>query len=152
MVEQDTIEVNKEHVKIDKQHVEDRVRDWKKKIADLFSTIESWLDSSEYKEYSFKLGPPLKMYEELMFQFDVSATEVDTADIYLNNKIVLAIKPKGLWVIGANGLIDILSFNGSIKLINIAEQFDSPHWIFYSSDNKKGAEFTKESFLQLLGR
>jgi len=135
--------------KIDKQEIEKRVRDWKQRISDLYSEIKLWLNGSEY---SIKYGPKLTMYEELMAQFKVHSTEIDTADIYKNNRIILTIKPKGLWVIGANGRVDVLSTKGNYMLVDFAEQFETPQWKLFNGDKKNGVEFTNQTFLQLLSK
>lgn len=136
-----------ETIKVDKQYVEKRVRDWKKRISDLYSIIKLWLKDSEY---SLKLGPKLTMYEELMSQFNVHSTEINSADIYKDNKIVLTIKPIGLWVIGVNGRVDILSTKGNHMLLDFSEEFETPQWKLFNGDKKNGVEFTKQSFFQLL--
>ncbi len=134
-------------IKVDKSHVEKRVRDWKKRVSDLYSNIKLWLKDSDY---SLKHGPKSAMYEELMSQFNVHSTEVDTADIYKDNKIVLTIKPKGLWIIGANGRIDILSAKGNYMLVDYAEQFEAPQWKLFNGDKINGVELTEQIFLQIL--
>lgn len=136
-------------IEVDKQQVEKMVDDWKKRVSDLYSTIELWLKDSDYY---IKRGSKLKMYEELMSQFNVHATDVDTADIYKDNKIVLTIMPIGLWVIGANGIVDILSNKGSCKLVDTSEQFETPQWKLFNGNKKNGVEFNKQSFFQLLNK
>lgn len=136
-------------IKVDKQHVVKRVDDWKKRVSELYSTIELWLKSSDCY---IKRGSKLKMYEELMSEFNVRATDIETADIYKDNKIVLTLKPKGLWIVGANGRIDLLSTKGNYMLVDFAEQFESPHWKLFNGDKKNGVEFTKQSFFQLLNK
>jgi len=141
MTMQDTIK------KVDKQQVEKSVRDWKKRVSDLYSTIKLWLKDSEY---SLKPGRQLPMYEELMYQFNVPSTEVDTAVVYKGKTFVLTIKPTGLWVIGANGIIDILSLKNNSMLIDIAEEFETPQWKLFNGDKKNAIEFNKQTFFQLL--
>ena len=68
-----------EDVKIDKSHVEKRVKDWKKRVSDLYATIKGWTKDTDY---SIKTGGKVTMYEELMAQFNVQPVEIDTADIY----------------------------------------------------------------------
>lgn len=133
--------------KIDKQQVEKRIRDWKKRVAELYSIIKVWLSDTEY---TLKAGPKLRMYEEQMSKFDVPATNIETADIYKNKNFILTIKPKGLWVIGANGRIDILSTKGNYMLVDFAEKFEPPKWKLFNGDKKNGAEFNKQTFFQLL--
>lgn len=138
---QDTIK------KVDKQQVEKRVRDWKKRVSELYSTMKIWLKDSEY---SLKVGPKVIMYEGLMSQFDVPSTEIDTIDIYKGKNFVLTLKPKGLWIIGANGRIDILSIVGSYTLVDLAEPFEVPNWKLFNGDKKNGIEFNKQTFFKLL--
>lgn len=136
-----------EDVKIDKSQVEKRVKDWKKRISDLYTSIKEWTKDTHY---SIKTGGKEIMYEELMAQFNVQPVEIDTADIYEDERIVLTIKPKGLWIIGANGRIDILSTHGSYMIVDTAGQFKTPKWKLYSGDKRNWVEFTKRTFLQLL--
>ena len=121
--------------KIDKRHIEKRVRDWKKRVADLYATIKLWLKNSEY---SLVIGQKSTMFKEQMSRFHVPKTDVDTADIYKNKKFVMTIKPNGLWVIGANGRIDILTMKGNYLLIDFAEEFKNPQWKLYIADKKNG--------------
>jgi len=136
-----------EEVKVDKAHVEKRVKDWKKRISDLYAAVKDW---TRHTEYSLKTGGKLTIYEELMAQFNVHPAQVDTADIYKEERIILTIKPKGLWIIGANGIIDILSAKGSYIIVDIAEQFKTPKWKLFNGDKRNGVDLTKQSFLNLL--
>ena len=133
--------------KVDKKHIEKRVRDWKKRVSDLYSTINLWLNGSGY---ILRFGPKSTMYEELMSQFGIEATEIDTADVYKDKTFILTIKPKGLWIIGANGRIDILTIKGSFMLIDEAEQFQPPQWKLFNGDKHNGIALSKNVFLNLL--
>ena len=134
--------------KVDKQQVELRVADWKKRVTELYSEINNWLKNTDY---TLRLGSKLTMNEELMLQFGVPKTEVETADIYnKDKKIILTIKPKGLWIIGANGRIDILSVKGNYLLVDFAKQFEEPRWKLFKDTKKDGLEFNHQEFLTLL--
>ena len=132
---------------VDKQQIEKRVSDWKERVSGLYSNINVWLNDSEY---SLKDGHKLTMYEELMSQFDIPATEIDTKDVYAGKTFILALKPRGLWLIGVNGRIDILTTKGNYMLVDNAEQFKTPQWKLFNGDKKNGVEFTKPTFLNLL--
>ena len=133
---------------VDKQHVEKRVDDWKKRVADLYSTIRTWLIDSEY---SLKPGPKLTMFEELMSRFSVPPTDIETADVFKNKSFILTLKPKGLWIIGVNGGINILTTKGNYLLVDYAKEFETPQWKLFNGVKKNGVEFSKQTFLQLLG-
>jgi hypothetical protein len=132
---------------INKEQVENRVRDWKKRVTDLYSDINLWLKDTEY---TFKKGSKITMYEELMSQFGIPASEIDTADVHKGKHFILSIKPKGIWIIGANGRIDILTTKGSYMLVDTADEFSKPQWKLLNGNKKNGMEFNKQTFIQLL--
>lgn len=132
---------------IDKEHIELRVADWKKRIEDLYTTISSWLDGSKY---IVRAGSKITMYESLMQQFGVPPTEINTIDILDRKIYVLSVKPKGLWIIGANGRVDLLSIKNQYILVDTAEQFEEPKWIIYYADRKKHTNLDKQNFLKIL--
>jgi hypothetical protein len=78
------------------------------------------------------------MYEELMSQFGIPASEIDTADVHKGKHFILSIKPKGLWIIGANGRIDILTTKGSYMLVDTADEFSKPQWKLLNGNKKNG--------------
>lgn len=133
---------------IESSHIQNRVDDWKNRIDDLYKNIINW--TSQKPNYSCKLGPQTAMFEDLMKSFEIPHQSVNTLDVLLNNKIILAFKPKGLWVIGANGRIDIISAKGSLTLVDVAEQFQQPQWQIYTADRKNKSVFNQEIFNQVL--
>ena len=72
-------------ITIDKSHVEKQVKDWEKRVNDLYSEIQIWLKNSDY---SLKPGRKLSMYEELMAQFNIKPKEIETANIYKEKKYI----------------------------------------------------------------
>lgn len=134
---------------IDSSHIQKRIKDWKKRVADLYKETKKWL--GDVPQYNIKIGQPTPMYEELMQSFNIQPTETDTADIFKENKILISFKPKGLWMIGANGRIDIISQAGNYILVDIAEQFQEPQWhIYTATDRRTGKPFTKKELLNLI--
>ena len=133
---------------MERSHILKRVADWKSRIDHLYSDISSWLSNKQ--DYSCKIGHPTLMLEDLMRTFEIPQQRVNTLDIFYKQKIVLAFKPKGLWIIGANGRIDILSGKGSFMLVDSAEQFQQPIWKLLSTDKKTKSSFNQEVFQQAL--
>jgi hypothetical protein len=134
---------------VNKAHVKKRVKDWKKRVSGLYKTIEAWL--AETPDYAIVAGHPMKMYEELMQQFGIQPEDVETADLFKNSKLELTFKPKGLWIIGANGRVDIISRNGNYMLVDYSDQFQDPKWHIYTTqDRQNGRPFTKTELLNIL--
>jgi len=120
---------------VNKAHVKKRVKDWKNRVSNLYKTIQDWL--ADTPDCAIVAGHPMKMYEELMEQFGIEPEEVETADLFKGGKLLLTFKPKGLWVIGANGRVDIISKNGSFVLVDLSNQFQNPQWHIYTTPDKE---------------
>ncbi|EIC21630.1 hypothetical protein [Thiorhodovibrio frisius] len=135
---------------ISKEHVEKRVDDWVKRIANLYSSIQEWLDP--LPSYEIKKENDVRMYEELMQKNDISERTLTSLEIYFEGSIVATVKPIGLWIVGANRRVDILLNKGAIMLVDISEHFEAPIWISHQRPKTgKGEEFNKEYFFNLLG-
>lgn len=135
---------------ISKEHVEKRVDDWEKRIAELYSSIKDWL--APLSSYEIKERQDVRMYEELMQKNEVPERTLTSLDIYCEGRIVATIKPIGLWIVGANGRIDILLNQGAIMLVDISERFAPPSWVAHKRPKTGGGDkFNKEYLLKLLG-
>lgn len=118
-----------------------RVADWKSRINSLYETIEKWLSNMD--GYTIKKQDTVYMHEELMQKYSIPPENLNVLDILHNDEYIATIKPIGLWIIGANGRLDIISKKGSIILIDEADNFKKPKWTAYLPNNKKdGAPFT----------
>lgn len=134
---------------ISKADIEKRVIDWKNRLNNLFELVLKHVDTD--KNLSSKEGPVVIMNEELMQKFEVFPTELKTIDIYRKKRLIASFKPIGLWVIGANGRVDILTKNGSYILVDEAENFETPEWKIYSPNQRKnGKTFDIPSFFKEL--
>ena len=135
---------------LSKEHIEKRLEDWKSRISNLYSSIENWLASNP--SYSIKIQTEVPMYEEIMQQYQVGSTTMKVLDIYKGDHIVASIKPIGLWLIGANGRVDILCKNGTATLIDKSDKFEKPEWIAYSGTKSyEGKPFNTRFLYDLLG-
>ena len=135
---------------LSKEHIEKRLEDWKSRISNLYSSIEHWLASNP--SYSIKIQTEVPMYEEIMQQYQVEPTTMKVLDIYKANHIIATIKPIGLWLIGANGRVDILCKNGSATLIDKSDKFEKSNWIAYSGTKSyEGKPFNNRFLYDLLG-
>lgn len=133
---------------IERIHIQNRVDDWKIRIDNLFNEIKVWLNESP--RFTWKQGKPVVMHEDLMQTFGLSEQYVSTLDIFYNKRVVLAIKPKGLWIIGANGRVDIISAKGSYMIVDFADNFRTPQWQIYTQDRKNKSAFSSQIFTQIL--
>lgn len=134
---------------IDKKYIENRVNDWKKRIVDIFSFVKE--SCSNHPEIDFGENKTTQMHEELMQKFGVSPVELPILEIKKNKELLASFKPKGLWVIGANGRIDILTKEGSFILVDISEKEEPSIWkVFAPSNRRKSVDFDKKFITDLV--
>lgn len=124
---------------VTREHVEDRVDEWRQRLHDLFSDIGSWARARGWRVDDSGRVP---MHEQLMQQFDMPATDqpilrLDRAQVYA------LFKPKALWVIGANGRIDLFTSRGAFTIVDLAEAGEAPRWTVYGGNKSpNGASFS----------
>lgn len=58
----------------------------------------------------------------------VAAKKLVSLEIFDGSRRIGGLKPIALWVIGANGRIDVDSPSGSYTIVDIAKNFDPPKW------------------------
>jgi len=128
------------------RRVEERVKDWIDRLNKLKTTIQNWLPAG----MSIADRPPTKMNEELMRSFNVPPANMPTFEILREVDKVMRVQPKGLWIIGANGRVDLLTANGSWILVDQSEPLSgTSDWHYYAGDNRRRS--TKFDQAQLLG-
>nr|WP_294549778.1 hypothetical protein [uncultured Rhodopila sp.] len=109
------------------QEVHERVEDWLRRLDDLFARIRRWAAAHGL---AMKDGEPRPMLEERMERVGEPARAQPTLVLRSGEGAEVSIKPKALWVIGANGRVDVLSRkNGVYVLIDRAEPLEPPQWI-----------------------
>ena len=117
-----------------KAAVERRVKDWLDRLNQMFSYTEIWAE-----EHGWSIIHPdaIIMNEELMVRSGVSQQKQPMLRLERADGGFALFKPKGLWVIGANGRIDLYTSQGAFVIVDQAEPFDNPVWKIYGSDKKK---------------
>lgn len=136
---------------MDRDHVLKRVDDWGKRVHELIEQFSLWVSSNN--KLQLKPGRSSPMHEGLMKDFDVPVKQLETADILKEGKLVMAIKPFGLWIMGANGRIDLMKATGNIILVDEAEQFQKPKWkVFLSNNRQQGIELNRSVFNEIINQ
>lgn len=124
---------------VTREHVEERVQDWKNRLRDLFREVGDWARENGWKVDD---SGEVSMHEELMQKFNLAATRQPTLRLDGERGYAL-FKPKGLWVIGANGRIDLYTSKGAFIIVDLAERGDAPRWtIFRTSSKREGEPFS----------
>ncbi len=111
---------------VTRQHVERRIADWRHRIEALYRLIASALET----RYELEAGQPVEMQEGPMREFGVPPVRLPTLSVRARGSGDRAGEayPRGLWIIGANGRIDLDTPAGLHALIDRADIFELPDW------------------------
>ncbi len=136
------------HEEITKSYVEKRVSEWLERLIDLFEEIKKWASKNGWTTED---GPSIPMFEELMQRFGVSEHQQPTMSICDPKGRRIWIKPKGLWVIGANGRVDLFSPKGAYTLVDMEAKLGrQPRWVIHYIGNSKGQAFSPELLAEMI--
>ncbi len=127
-----------DELEIDKSYVQRRVDDWIKRLEELRALIAAWAGQNGWKTSDLTVA----MDEELMQNHNIPAKQVPGLTLTGPKNELVSLKPKGLWVIGANGRVDLYSPKGAYLLVDIADHFQPAKWVLYRpGDRKEGQPF-----------
>ena len=106
------------------EYVEQRIEDWEKRLADLYSMIQSWLPNG----WEAINGEYVVMHEKIMKSAGVEQRKIPTLKVFNQTGNEIIFEPRGLWVIGANGRVDF-EYKGELYYIyDSADNFQQPEW------------------------
>jgi len=91
------------------------------------------------------------MHEELMRRLNVPARDLPVLDLSYQGKSSARIEPRGLWIIGANGRLDLLVGSRHYVIIDSAENLEAPQWqIAPLSKRQEMQALNRETFISVL--
>jgi hypothetical protein len=130
------------------KRVSDRVENWISRLENLKETMQDWLPNG----MSIVDRPPTRMYEGLMREFNVPPAQMPTFEVLRGTQKVMRVQPKGLWIIGANGRVDLITGKGSLILVDNSEfPSSAPDWHYYAPEARTNSvQLDKARFIGLL--
>lgn len=133
----------------ERSRVLDRVSDWESRITELYAEVNRWV--SKNASFHTEALRTVMMSEELMRDFAVSDRELPVLDVMRSQEPIASLVPRALWVIGANGRVDLITRKGTRIIVHR----DDMTWgwlIVDSEDRQKQIEFDEVTFWDLVGR
>lgn len=109
---------------IDRAYVERRLDDWRMRVGNLYADIRAWLPAA----WSMVDGPAVPILEDLMLRFDVPQQMIPTKTLLRDGTKAGRLEPRGLWIIGANGRVDIVLPNAHYIVVDRTDSFEAPNW------------------------
>lgn len=133
---------------VKKSDIERRVEDWRARLDRLYSTVEEWLPEWATVDRS----STVRMNEELMRRYGVSPVDLSILNIYDGDQGRAKLVPRGLWIIGANGRIDLYVGESHYIVVDRSENFMPPDWRIASASERRSLRpLSKQSFIEALG-
>lgn len=127
------------------QHIQARVDDWKKRIDGLYDAITEWLP----KGWEAERRRNVLMNEELMQKKHVQPVELHSLILH-GGKHEAVIEPRALWIIGANGRLDLVFGKQHYVIVDMADYFKKPQWkIAPLSKRQKIQDLNSQTFKSL---
>jgi hypothetical protein len=132
----------------ERQKVIDEVDDWARRVHQLYADVRGWLEGDG--SLVFDESRTVTMSEEMMQEFAVTDRELAVLDLLRDEQVLLSFVPRGLWLIGAWGRIDIISKSGTAVLVAIKDK-EVFTWMLASSNDRRHTKlFDKETLLALV--
>lgn len=143
----DTIEELTEHQdRIDWAHVERRIEDWQRRVVDLYDRLEGWLPPGWSSQRRFEVF----MDEQVMRNVGRSGEKLPSL-VLQHGTIAVRLEPRALWIMGANGRIDLVSPAAHAVIVDRADLFEAPQWtIAPFRDQLAEHSLTRERFIETL--
>lgn len=133
--------------RIDRAYVERRVEDWKSRIAELYARSKAWLPA----EWTASKSGDAPMREELMQRFVIPEQRLPVFRLEAEDGRRARFEPRGLWIIGANGRVDLILPAGQYLIGNREDSFDPPNWQIASiAARSEQRVFDEQSFRNVL--
>ncbi|WP_336601903.1 hypothetical protein [Paraburkholderia bengalensis] len=122
---------------------------WEKDVKQLYTDVSSWY--GDIPDVKFELSRTVTMSEELMQKFAVSDRELPILDVVAGGQVLASFVPRGLWLIGAWGRIDVITQTQTRTLIMTRVENGGLEWCIVSPENRRETQpLTSELMRRLL--
>jgi hypothetical protein len=88
-------------------HVIEEVEDWVRRVNRLYDDVRTWV--TDRPSLRCEETRTVTMSEEMMQKFAVTDREIPVLDILDANQVIASFVPRGLWMIGSWGRIDVIT-------------------------------------------
>ncbi len=129
---------------INAAHVRRRVKDWEGRLNDLYAAIGDWLPDG----WNTRQGAPVMMHEELMRKYGVAAKRIPTLELLGLSGEIVKVEPRALWIIGANGQVDLKRDGHRYLIVDMAENFERPDWQVAHAERRCDRETVTREWLR----
>lgn len=109
---------------ITQAHVRKRVKDWQRRIGDLYARLEDWLPEG----WEVATTSRIRMYEPMMKAHKVRGIYLPCLELRGTRRQKVDVIPDSLWIVGCNGRIDFKTGTEHYVILDMADIFEKPNW------------------------
>lgn len=150
MPNDDTLMLNGHQGDANASAVRDRVTDWISRLQRLYAQLDQWVAGLPNVEV--KRNMMQQVMEPLMERSSVAPRNVPAYTVFVNKKYRVAFVPSVVWLVGANGRVNITTNARQHILVDVGGNDGAPSkWRLVSNDpDHPLVTFNRETFLKLL--
>ena len=126
----------------------EEVEDWVCRVSALYDDIRAWLGNR--RDLHFEQSRAVTMSEEMMQEFAVTDRDIPVLDVLNVDQVIASFVPRGLWMIGSWGRIDVITRNGTQMLIALGGPGNREWQLVSASDRRRTDKFDKDALLALV--
>ncbi len=129
----------------DRARVVEEVDDWINRVSAVYEDVRTWL--VDRPNLRFDCSRTVIMSEELMQKFAVADREISVLDVVDGDQVVASFVPRGLWLIGMWGRIDIITRDRTRILVALRRE-GTLEWRLVTPESRQRTEpFDKNALL-----
>jgi hypothetical protein len=132
----------------ERQRVVEEVDDWLRRIEELYTYVQEWL--SEKQGLRFEQTRTITMSEEIMQKFAVTDRELAVLDVLREDHVVASFVPRGLWLVGSWGRVDVITKDRTSVLLAIKKADTFEWFLAMPNDRRSMNSFDKSALLELM--
>lgn len=132
-----------------KRSVQDRVSDWIQRLNVLYEKLDLWI--ANYPDAKVRKGSLTQLIENLMTEHSVAPRQVPTYTI-LRGKKRIAFVPSAIWLIGANGRVNVSTNTKQHMLVDLGGcEGKASNWQLVDTSTRTMLRaFNRAAFVDLL--
>jgi hypothetical protein len=128
--------------------VVEEVEDWVRRVAALYDDVRVWL--ADRPGLRCEQSRTVTMSEEMMQKFAVTDQEIPVLDILDVDRVIASFVPRGLWLIGSWGRIDVITRDRTQILLALRTD-GKLEWRLASPESpRRSGPFDKDALLALV--
>jgi hypothetical protein len=136
--------------KMDGVYLQNQIDDWSCRLKNLFNEVDVWV--RHHPDYNGEHSDIIQLEEELMVQYEVKPKKIPCYTILGPKSLRASFVPCALWVIGADGRVNLTIGQKQYILVDLRENHTGPsNWNIVSHDIRRiHVQFNEDILFSLI--